>query len=121
MNQATRAALFSALFIPGWGQFYLKYYKRGLVFMTPVLICALAIGWMIIQVAKTIINAAQFKQGKVQISDITNIIIESFQAIDLHSVLLLLLLIVVLWILSIIDAYQLGKKMMMVTTTGGNQ
>ena len=121
MNQATRAALFSAFFIPGWGQFYLKRYKRGLAFMTPVVIAALAICWMIIQIAKTIISAAPLKEGTVQLSDILRITAETLQVIDFHNILLLLLLIVILWILSIIDAYQLGKKMMMVTTTGANQ
>ena len=69
MDKATKAALFSALLFPGWGQFYLKRYKRGLFFIVPVLIGTLALAWSIIQVSAKIIKATPFKKGTVQLDE----------------------------------------------------
>lgn len=110
MDQAKKAALFNALLFPGWGQFYLKHYKRGLAFFVPILIGMLALAWMVIQVCAAIIKAAPFKKGTVQLSHVLEVIVKALRAIDLSYFLLMLLLIAVLWILSIVDAYQLGKK-----------
>ena len=118
MDKATKAALFSAFLIPGWGQIYLKYYKRGLAFIVPVLIGVLAMVWMIVQVGIAIIKAAPVAKGSVQISNAVRITSDALKVIDLSTFLLILILIVALWILSIIDAYQLGKKMTFSTTSG---
>lgn len=121
MDKATKAALFSALLFPGWGQFYLKHYKRGLIFILSVLVGTLALAWAVIQAGATIIKSAPFKKGTVQPGDVFRVTIDALKAIDFSYFLLMLLLIAALWILSIIDAYQLGKKMMTLPTTGGNQ
>jgi hypothetical protein len=121
MDKATKAALFSALLFPGWGQLYLKQYKRGLVFIVPALVCALAMAWEVVQVGAAIIKAAPFKKGTVQLGNVIQVTVDAFKAVDLYYLLLMLVLIAVLWILSIVDAYQLGKRMMTVPTTAGNQ
>jgi len=121
MNKATKAALFSALLFPGWGQLYLKRYLRGLVFILPVLIGTLALAWAVIQTSVAIIKAAPFKKGTVQLINVIQVSVDSLKAVDLSYVLLMLSLIAILWILSIVDAYQLGKKIITVPTTAGNQ
>jgi len=121
MNKATKAALFSALLFPGWGQLYLKRYLRGLVFILPVLIGTLALAWAVIQTSVAIIKAAPFKKGTVQLSNVIQVAVDALKAIDLSYVLLMLSLIAIMWILSIVDAYQLGKKIITVPTTAGNQ
>jgi TM2 domain-containing membrane protein YozV len=121
MNQATKAALFSALLFPGWGQFYLKHHKRGFLFIVPVLIGALTIVWMFIQAATTVIKAAPFRKGTVQFSQVIQVAVDAFKALDFFSLLIILLLLAVLWILSIIDAYLLGKKQMTASTIAGHQ
>jgi len=121
MNQATKAALFSALLFPGWGQFHLKHYKRGFAFIVPVLISALTIVWMFIQAATAVIKAAPLQKGTIQFSQIIQVTVDAFKAMDLFSLLLILLLLAVLWILSIVDAYLLGKKQMTSSTIAGNQ
>lgn len=121
MNKATKAALFSALLFPGWGQFYLKRYIRGLFFIVPILIGTLTLAWTIIQVSAKIIRATPFKKGTVQLGNIIQVTADALKAIDFSYFLLMLLLIAALWILSILDAYQLGKKMMTPPTTDGNQ
>ncbi|MFZ3048451.1 MAG: hypothetical protein WA151_21260 [Desulfatirhabdiaceae bacterium] len=121
MDEAKKAALFNALLFPGWGQFYLKHYKRGLAFFVPVLIGMLALAWMVIQVSAAIIKAAPFKKGTVQLSHVVGVIVKALKAIDLSYFLLMMLLIAALWILSIVDAYQLGKRKIPATTTDADQ
>lgn len=121
MNKATKAALFSALLFPGWGQFYLQRYKRGLIFILPALVGTLALVWAIIQVSAAIIKSSPFKEGTVHLGDVIRVTIDALKTIDFSYFTLMLLLIAALWILSIIDAYQLGKKIMTRPTTGGNQ
>ena len=110
MDKATKAALFSALLFPGWGQFYLKRYKRGLVFILPVLAGTLALAWAIVQVGITIIKAAPLKKGTIQLANVIQVTVDALKALDYSYFSLMLSLIVVLWILSIVDAYLLGKK-----------
>lgn len=120
MDKSTKAALYSALLFPGWGQFYLKCYKRGLVFFLPVLMGSIALAWSVVRAGSAIIQAAPFKKGTVQVADIVRVSADALKAVDLSYLLLMLLLVAALWILSIVDAYQLGKKMMTISTTGGN-
>jgi TM2 domain-containing membrane protein YozV len=121
MDKATKAALFSALLFPGWGQFYLKRYKRGLVFIMPVLIGTLALVWAIVQVGITIIKAAPFKKETVQLANVIQVTVDALKTIDFSYFLFILCLIAALWVLSIIDAYLLGKKMMTAPTTDVRQ
>jgi len=121
MDKAIKAALFSALLFPGWGQFYLKHYKRGLIFILPVLVGTLALVWVVVRAGAAIIKATPLKEGTVHLGDVIRVTIDALKTIDFSYFLLMLLLIAALWILSIIDAYQLGKKMMTLPTTGGNQ
>ena len=50
MNPAIKAALFSALLFPGWGQIYLKKYKKGILIIIPITAGVLSILWAIVQV-----------------------------------------------------------------------
>ncbi|MEN6507481.1 MAG: hypothetical protein ABFD63_01620 [Smithella sp.] len=120
MDKAKKAALYSALLFPGWGQFYLKCYKRGLVFFLPVLMGTIALAWSVVRAGSAIIQAAPFKKGTVQVADIIRVSADALKAVDLSYLLLMLLLVAALWILSIVDAYQLGKKMVTISTTRGN-
>lgn len=120
MDKGKKAALYSALLFPGWGQFYLKHYKRGLVFFLPVLMGTIALVWAVVRTGYAIIQAAPFKKGTVQAADILRVSADALKAVDLSYFLLMLLLVAALWILSIVDAYQLGKKMTSISTIGGN-
>jgi hypothetical protein len=121
MDTATKAALFNALLFPGWGQFYLKRYKRGLVFLLPFLFGIIVLAWMVIHVGANIIKVAPFKKGTVQLTQVIDVSLKALKTIDLRYFLLMLLLIALLWLLSIIDAYQLGKKMIPSARTDTDQ
>jgi TM2 domain-containing membrane protein YozV len=121
METATKAALFSALLFPGWGQIYLKRYKRGIAIITLTLAGMLSICWGVVQVAISILKAAPFKKGTVAMSAVVKLSLDSVKALDSIYFSLILLFIVLLWIFSIVDAYHLGKKQMPEITISVNQ
>lgn len=110
MNSAKKAALFNALLFPGWGHFYLKRYKRGMMFVLPVAAGMISICWAVVQVALSILKATPFQKGTADISAIIRLSLDSTKAIDLNYFSLILLFMLLLWVFSIIDAYRLGKK-----------
>jgi TM2 domain-containing membrane protein YozV len=112
MNLATRAALFNVLLFPGCGQIYLKKYKRGFLIITGVVIGILSIIWSIIQSTINILRVAPFKKGTVTLSAVVQLTIDSIKALNMSYLFLILLSMILLLIISILDAYLLGKKEM---------
>ena len=110
MNLAVRAALFNALLFPGWGQIYLKKYKRGIMIITGVAAGILSIVWSIIQSTINILKIAPLKKGTVTFSAVIQLTIDSIKALNMSYLFLILFSMILLWIFSIIDAYLIGKK-----------
>ena len=110
MNLATKAALLSALLFPGWGQIYLKKYKRGLALIVPVFFCVLFLVGAVVQVAIKVLKATPIKKGTVDFNAVVNLAVNSIKELDLFYLLLILIFMILLSIFSIIDAYLLGKK-----------
>jgi hypothetical protein len=102
--------LLSALLFPGWGQLYLKKYKRGLAIILPVAAGTLSIVWAAVQVALTVLRATPFKKGSVHFSDIVILAVNSLKALDLFYLNLIIIFMILLWAFSTVDAYILGKK-----------
>jgi len=121
MNLGTKAALFSALLFPGWGQIYLKKYKRGILIILPVAAGMLSITWAIVQVAITVLKAVPIKKESVDLGAVVNLTVNSIKALDFYYFLFIFLLIIFFWVFSIIDAYLLGKKEMSVSNTSVDQ
>ena len=117
MNPAIKAALFSALLFPGWGQIYLKKYKRGILIILPVVAGILFLTWAIVQVAVTVLKAAPLKKETVDFSAVVNLTSSSIKALDFYYFLFIFLLIFFFWVFSIVDAYLLGKKEIQSTVT----
>ena len=114
MNEAVKAAIFSAFLFPGWGQVYLKNYKRGIAIIMPVLFCIISLCWIIIRVVTNVIKATPLKKGTIDMQAILKIAADSLKVLNSRYIVFILLPIFVLWIISIIDAYFLGKKQMQI-------
>jgi TM2 domain-containing membrane protein YozV len=112
MNLATKAALFNALLFPGWGQIYLKKYKKGISIIIATIAGVLSIIWSVIQTTINILKIAPFKKGTVTFIAVVQLAINAIKALNLSYLFLILLSMILLWIFSIIDAYMLGKKEM---------
>jgi TM2 domain-containing membrane protein YozV len=112
MNLATKAALFNALLFPGWGQIYLKSYKKGILIITSITAGTLSIVWSVVQTTKNILKIAPFKKGTVTFEAVVQTAINAITALNLFYLYLILFFMIILWIFSIIDAYRLGKEEM---------
>ena len=111
MNIATKAALFNTLLFPGWGQIYLKNYKKGISIIIATVAGISSILWSIIQTTKNILKIAPIKKGTVTLSVVFQLAIDAVKALNLFYLYLILSSMILLWIFSIIDAYQSGKKL----------
>lgn len=116
MNKAKKAALLNALLFPGWGHIYLHQYSRAAVFLLPVLIATLFLAWMVIDAGLTIIKAAPFQRGSIQLVNIFQVTFDALSSIEWSYALLVLGFIFILWMLSIFDAYRLGNSASILTT-----
>ena len=112
MNLATKAALFNALLFPGWGQIYLKKYKKGISIIIATIAGVLSIIWFVIQTTINILKIAPLKKGTITFSAVVNLTIGSIKALNLFYLFLILFFMILLWIFSMIDAYISGKKEM---------
>ncbi|HNY49067.1 MAG TPA: DUF5683 domain-containing protein [Smithella sp.] len=112
MNLSTRAALLNALLFPGWGHLYLKKYWRGIFIIIGVLVGLLSIVWSMTQVTLEILKTTPVPKGAVNPAIIMDLTMKTLQSANYSQIRPVTFLIIVLWILSIIDAYQLGKKEM---------
>ena len=109
-NLATRAALINALLFPGWGEIYLKRYKRGILIIAAVVAGIASILYSILQATLKILRIAPFKKGTVTVAGVVNLAIDAARSIDFSYYFLILSSLIILWIASIFDAYHLGKQ-----------
>lgn len=105
MNKAVKAAIFSALLFPGWGQIYLRRYKRGIAIIS-------SFCWVVIRLAIRIIKAAPLQKGTENVQAVFQITADSMKALNTKYLTFILVPIILLWMFSIVDAYLLGKKQM---------
>ena len=110
MNLATKAALFNALIFPGWGQIYLRNYKKGIFIIIASLAGVVSILLSVLQTTIAILKIAPFKKETVTFIVVVQTAINAIKALNLSYLFLILLSMLLLWIFSIIDAYTSGKK-----------
>ena len=121
MNSSTKAALFNALLFPGWGQIYLKNYKKGISIIIAIIAGVISILWSVTQATISILKIAPLKKGTVTFNAVMQLAIDSIKALNVYYLFLILLFMILLWIFSIIDAYQIGKKEMAKATIADQQ
>lgn len=110
MNQSTKAALLSGLVFPGVGQISIGHIKRGWFIIAAVCLYLYLIISEIIHEMYSAIAKMQ-ESGSVMdaqaVSKMTSDVM-SFSANTYLNIVLVLL--IVTWVVSVIDAYLLGKK-----------
>ena len=112
MTLATKAALYNALLFPGWGQIYLRNYKKGVLIIIASLAGVASILFSVVQTTIAILKIAPFKKGTVTFSAVVRLAIDAIKALNLFYLYLILFFMFLFWIFSIIDAYMVGKKEM---------
>lgn len=121
MNLSTKASLYNALLFPGWGQIYLKKYKKGILIIIAIGAGVISILWSVAQTTINILKIAPIKKGTVTFFAVVQLAIDAVKALNLFYLYLILFFMILLWILSIIDAYQSGKKEMMKSSMSADQ
>ena len=121
MNLATKAALFDALIFPGWGQIYLKKYKKGILIIIAMSSGVISILWSVAQATINILKITPIKKGTVTFFAVVQLAIDAVKALNLFYLYLILFFMILLWILSIIDAYTSGKKEMVKSSMSADQ
>lgn len=110
MNNSLRGAFLSGLVFPGLGQVILKHYKRGAVLMLAVSVSLLVILIKAVQQAFAILEKIQSEGGAIDMSTIWNAATQASTPSESLIFKLLLLLIIFCWIISVLDAYRIGRK-----------
>ena len=72
----------------------------------------ISILWSVAQATINILKIAPIKKGSVTLIAVVQLAIDAVKALNLFYLYLILFFMILLWILSIIDAYQSGKKEM---------
>jgi len=111
MKNATKGALVSGLVLPGLGQIVLKRYKRGLAIILALLSSLTIMVVKAAQLALAIFEKMELESGDLDMQAIANAATRASVTSDNRVFNLCLFLIVVLWVLSVADAYMIGKKM----------
>lgn len=111
MKNTYKGVLISGLLYPGLGQITLKKYKRGIVLILVTTICILAFVMSATQMTFTVLEKIQAEGGIIDMETISNAAVQTVAGADSGIMTFSLLLIIVAWIIGIIDAYLIGKKM----------
>lgn len=109
MKKSIKAALYSGLVFPGAGQFSLQRYLRGMIFFIPSMISILFVVNHILSQAMSIVDQIERGEMPMDPAVISNLISAGSGGNEFMMLNTAQWIFIVLWILSIIDAYQLGE------------
>lgn len=109
MKKSLKGALLSGLLFPGVGQFWLKHRVRGMALLIAVCGSLAVIVAKVVQQALALLERIESEGGAVDLVAIVN----SAQASSYgdSAIKCATWVLIVSWIVSIIDAYLLGRKM----------
>jgi len=110
MKRSLKGALFSGLVFPGIGQVVLRSYIRGILMMILVIAGMTLMVVDAVQVALEILQTAYPAGGVYDLTGIAEAALEAASASDHTLFNLGLALVLLTWIVSIVDAYRIGKK-----------
>lgn len=111
MNNALKGALWSGLMWPGLGQVVLKRYKRGAAIILAVGVLLAAIVVRATQLAYATLEKMELQGGAVDMGAISKAAAQASAGAGSLSFNLLSWLILAFWIIGIVDAYIIGRKM----------
>lgn len=110
MNQSVKAALLSGLVFPGTGQISAGYEKRGWLIIAVNCVFLYLIMSEVIKQAYSVIAEMQKNGSVIDVESILNVTSRLSEFSDNTFLNTVLILFVVGWVISVIDAYRLGKK-----------
>ena len=110
MSKATKAALFSALILPGAGHFILKAKAKAYILFTLVLGCLAIIVNEAIKQAQTIVQEIERGGGNIDINQITELVTQSTQQSNSALMTAASFVLIACWLFGVIDSFRLGSR-----------
>jgi hypothetical protein len=111
MSNSLKGALLSGLILPGLGQVFLKHYIRGAALILAALVCLSSMVVKTMENALAIHEKLGLKGGAISMSDISKAAAQASSTSDSLNFNFLALLLMLCWIIGVVDAYRIGKKM----------
>jgi hypothetical protein len=109
MNKLIKAALFSALIFPGAGQLLLKKYVSATYFAVFASVGLYFLFSNLMSKAQDIIDKIQLGEVSADLATILELVNQQ-SATSLNSLSPALIILSVTWLVSVVDAYRVGKK-----------
>jgi TM2 domain-containing membrane protein YozV len=110
MKKSLKGALLSGLIFPGAGQLWLKHRIRGLALIVAVTVSLAVIVIKSVQQALAILEKIESEGGAVDLVAILNSASQASATSDDFIIKSATMVLIAGWVLSIIDAYLLGRK-----------
>lgn len=111
MNNAVKGLLLSGLVLPGLGQMVLKYYFRGVVFMLVTLGGVIILSVDAIRIMTELADTVATHLDMMDADRIMSSLNERLAEMSMRSMGLIFLGLVLIWIVSMVDAYRIGRRM----------
>jgi TM2 domain-containing membrane protein YozV len=109
MNKPIKAALFSALIFPGAGQLLLKKYVSATYFAVFAGVGLYFLFSNLMSRAQNIIDKIQLGEASADLATIIELVNQQ-SATSLNSLSPALIILSVTWLVSVVEAYRVGKK-----------
>ncbi len=100
----------SGLVFPGYGQFIIKHYIRGIVLMLTCLTGLVVIGVKVRQQIFIVLEKIEYVDGAIDMSEIINAVNQAGTTSGDVIYRLASCLLLLCWIIGIIDAYRIGRR-----------
>ncbi|MBU4001979.1 MAG: hypothetical protein KKB94_06635 [Proteobacteria bacterium] len=110
MKKALLGALLSGLVFPGVGQMALKQKKRGILLVVSSLLSLIWFFSICTQRALTILEQVQGDTSILDYTAISEAVQKAMTTSDNTAFSISLILIIFIWLISVVDAYRLGKE-----------
>ena len=110
MKKSLKGVLLSGLVFPGYGQFVMKHYIRGIALMIIGFVCLVVIGMKVLQQAFVVLEKIEYGGGAIDISEVINAVGLVGTTSDDVTYKFASLLLLFCWIIGIIDAYRSGWR-----------
>ncbi|MBU0909026.1 MAG: hypothetical protein KKA54_12535 [Proteobacteria bacterium] len=111
MKNSLKGALLSGLVLPGLGQVFFRHYMRGIALMLVICASLSVMTALIVAKALPIFEKIEADGGEIDISMINTAVNQAATTSDSLLFNGLMLLVLICWILAVVDAYRIGRKM----------
>jgi hypothetical protein len=109
MATSMKAALLSALVLPGAGHFFLKRHIRGIILACATIASLYFLISGVVKKAQHIVEKVQRGEVLLDVAAITELVSAQPADSEMHIITLASYVLLIAWLIGIIDAYRIGR------------